>query len=261
MQKSLTSKDLLLILKSTIMTSILPFSEVFFNLKKQGYTVSFSLAENGLSYSAGNSIISPDEFIVDAHYKVASMFDPLEIVTIYAISSEHNNLKGFFMSSEDIANLSFSPEMAEIFNPDCISEAEEKRTYSGAQSTIRATKSRPEGTRALNQEMLTFDTDALISQIKSEEAWSRSDRNSLTIFKNDSLCMVIVGLHPEAAMKKHSATGAITVQVLQGDIIFETLNQKSELTRGKMIALPAGIPHQVYAVKESFFLLTLALQK
>ena len=73
--------------------------------------------------------------------------------------------------------------------------------------------------------------------------------------------MVIVGLHPDAAMKKHSATGAITLQVLQGDIIFETLNQKSELTRGKMIALPAGIPHQVYAVKESFFLLTLALQK
>ncbi len=243
------------------MTSILPFSEVLSNLKKQGYTVSFSLVENGLSYSAGTSMIVPEDFTVDAHYKVASMFDPLEIVTIYAISSDLNNVKGFFILSLDTENQSFSPEMAAIFAADCVSESEDKRPYNTAQSTIRATKRRPEGGRALNQEMLTFDTDALISQIKSEEAWSRSDRNSLTIFKNDTLCMVIVGLHPEAAMKKHSATGSITVQVLQGDIIFETLNQKSELTRGKMIALPAGIPHQVYAVKESFFLLTLALQK
>ena len=242
------------------MTSILPFSEALSNLKKQGYTVSFSLAENGLSYSAGTSVIAPEDFTVDAHYKVASMFDPLEIVTIYAISSDQNHLKGIFILSEE-SGINFSPEMAAIFKSDCISESEEKRPYSSAQSTIKATKRRPEGTRALNQEMLTFDTDALISQIKSEEAWTRSDRNSLTIFKNDTLCMVIVGLHPEAAMKKHSATGSITVQVLQGDIIFETLNQKSELTRGKMIALPAGIPHQVYAVKESFFLLTLALQK
>ena len=242
------------------MSSILLFSEVLHNLKTQGYTVSFSLAENGLLYSSGTSIIGPDEFTVDSHHKAASLFDPLEIVTIFAISSDINHLKGIFISS-DASGIEFSPEMAAIFNPDCISEAEENITYNSAQSTIRATKRRPEGTRALNQEMLTFDTDALISQIKSEEAWSRSDRNSLTIFKNDTLCMVIVGLHPEAAMKKHSATGSITVQVLQGDIIFETLNQKSELTRGKMIALPAGIPHQVYAVKESFFLLTLALQK
>lgn len=243
------------------MTCVLPFSEVLFTLKKQGYTISFSLAENGVSYSGGTSIIIPEDFTIDALYKVASMFDPLEIVTIYAISSDYNNVKGFYISSEDTFNQSFCPKISAIFNLDRISKAEENKSYSSTQSTIRATKSRPEGTRALNQEMLTFDTDALISQIKSEDAWSRSDRNSLTIFKNDSLCMVIVGLHPEAAMKKHSATGAITVQVLQGAIIFETLNQKSELTRGKMIALPAGIPHQVYAVEESFFLLTLALQK
>lgn len=243
------------------MSSILPFSEVLNTLKTQGYTVSFSLAESGLMYSAGTSVISPEDFTIDAHYTVASMFDPLEEITIYAISSNQNHIKGVFISSHTSSNQSFSPQMAAIFAPDCISESEDKKSYNTAQSTIRATKRRPEGGRALNQEMLTFDTDALISQIKSEEAWARSDRNSLTIFKNDTLCMVIVGLHPEAAMKKHSATGSITVQVLQGDIIFETLNQKSELTRGKMIALPAGIPHQVYAVKESFFLLTLALQK
>ncbi len=243
------------------MSSIHPFSEVLHNLKKQGYTVSFSLAENGLLYSAGTSMIGPEDFTVDGHYKVSSMFIPTDEVTIYAISSAINHIKGVYISSDDIANNSFSSEMAAIFDVESKIASAEKKSEVSTQSTIRATRQRPEGGRALNQEMLTFDTDALISQIKSEEAWSRSDRNSLTIFKNDTLCMVIVGLHPEAAMKKHSATGAITVQILQGHINFETENQQSELTRGKMIALPPGIPHQVYAVKETFFLLTLALQK
>ena len=243
------------------MSSIHPFSEVLSSLKQQGYTVSFSLVEDGLKYSAGTSIIWPEDFTVDSHYKVASVFIPNEEVTIYAISSDINHVKGVYISSEDISNNSLSREMADKFDTKSKSAHTKKKIEKSTQTTVRATRQRPEGGRALNQEMLNFDTDALISQIKSEDAWSRSDRNSLTIFKNDSLCMVIVGLHPDAAMKKHSATGAITLQVLQGDIIFETLNQKSELTRGKMIALPAGIPHQVYAVKESFFLLTLALQK
>ena len=114
------------------MTSILPFSEALSNLKKQGYTVSFSLAENGLSYSAGTSVIAPEDFTVDAHYKVASMFDPLEIVTIYAISSDQNHLKGIFILSDE-SGINFSPEMAAIFISDCISESEEKRAYSTAQ--------------------------------------------------------------------------------------------------------------------------------
>ena len=243
------------------MSSIHPFSEVLHNLKKQGYTVSFSLAENGLLYSAGTSIIAPEDFIIDAHYKVANMFIPTDDVTIYAISSDINHIKGIYISSEDAENSLFSVEMANKFDVEIKSTHDQNLNEKKVlpQSTIRATRQRPEGGRALNQEMLTFDTAGLISQIKSEEAWSKSDRNSLTIFKNDFLCMLIVGLHSNASMKKHSAAGTISLQVLQGEIIFETENQQTELTKGKMIALPAGIPHQVYAVKESFFLLTLAV--
>lgn len=243
------------------MSSIHPFSEVLHNLKQQGYTVSFSLTEDGLLYSAGTSVISPEDFTVDEHYKVASMFIPTEEVAIYAISSDINHIKGVYISSEDMANSSLSPEMADKFNVESKSAHFKKPSESSTQSTVRATRQRPEGGRALNQEMLTFDTEALIKQIKSEEAWSKSDRNSLTIFKNDSLCMVIVGLHAEAFMKKHSASGTISLQILEGEILFETDNQKTQLTIGKIITLPAGIPHQVYAAKESFFLLTLALQK
>ena len=243
------------------MSSILPFSEVLQNLRSQGYTVSFSFGDNGLLHSAGTSIITPDEFTIDGQYTAASLFEPLEEITIYAISSDQNHIKGILISSDLSNNSAFSQEMTAIFNLNSLSKASEKNLISPSQSTVKATRQRPEGERVLNQEMLTFDIDALISQIKSEEAWTKSDRNSLTIFKNDFLCMVIIGLQPDAAMKKHSATAALTVQVLQGSLIFETENQKSELTMGKMIVLPAGIPHQVYALKESFFLLTLALQK
>lgn len=243
------------------MSSIHPFSEVLQNLKQQGYTVNFSIAEDGLMHSAGNDTIYPEDFTIDKTFKVASMFEPADEVMVYAISSQKYHIKGIFTSSDEIENLSLLPPMTLKFAASSDSLNSSKTSKIESQSTVRATVSRPEGGRALNKEMLTFDTEALINQIKSEEAWKRSERNSLTIFKNETLCMVIVGLKPDAAMKKHSAAGAITVQVLHGKIIFETENQKSELSRGMMIALPAGIPHQVYAAHESFFLLTLALQK
>lgn len=60
-------------------------------------------------------------------------------------------------------------------------------------------------------------------------------------------------------MKTHTAPGMISVQLLEGAITFCTEKQSSDLEAGQMLALHAGIPHSVFACKESIFLLTLAI--
>ena len=60
-------------------------------------------------------------------------------------------------------------------------------------------------------------------------------------------------------MKTHTAPGTISVQVLQGKIRFTTEKKAVEREKGQMLALYAGIPHSVFAVEESVFLLTMAL--
>lgn len=122
-----------------------------------------------------------------------------------------------------------------------------------------ATPQRPEGDRMLNAPLVEMNLNKFITQITKETTWAESDHNSITLFKSDSLRIVLLGLHENAELKTHTANGTISVQVLEGKISFTTEQQTVVLEKGQMIALHEKIPHSVLAIKESFFLLTLAM--
>ncbi len=124
-----------------------------------------------------------------------------------------------------------------------------------------ATPQRPEGDRLLKAPLVEMDLNNFISQIKEEPTWANSDHNSITIFKSDSMRIVLLGMHENAELKTHKAGGVISVQVLEGKINFNTEQQTVLLEKGQMIALQEKLPHSVLALKESFFLLTLAMDK
>ncbi|MDQ2753211.1 MAG: cupin domain-containing protein [Bacteroidota bacterium] len=116
---------------------------------------------------------------------------------------------------------------------------------------------RPEGARLVDAPLVSIDIPEFIKQLKSESTWENSDRNAMTVYKTNGMRIVLIALHEEAVMKKHTAGGIISVQVLEGELFFST-DDKSELIRkGQMIALHKGLPHSVKAIKESVFLLTL----
>ena|SRR5687768_16343617 len=124
-----------------------------------------------------------------------------------------------------------------------------------------ATPQRPEGGRMLDAEVVHLDVPAFIEKVKAESTWRDSDRNSMTIFKSDTLRVVLLGLHKDAELKPHQANGVITVQVLEGTISFSTENATHTLNPGQMIALHEKITHSVTAITDAFFLLTLAPTK
>lgn len=128
-----------------------------------------------------------------------------------------------------------------------------------------ATPLRPEGDRILNAPMVEMDLNKFISQLKSEVTWQEGDRNTITVFKSDKLRIVLIGLKENAELKKHTAPGFISVQVIKGNIEFiadpDGVQQAANLKPGQMIALQPQIPHQVTAKEETFFLLTLAVCK
>ena len=86
----------------------------------------------------------------------------------------------------------------------------------------------------------------------------KANRNSITIFKSDSLSIVLIGLHENAELKNHPANGIISLQVLEGQVKYITEVQTIELQKGMMLALHQNIPHLI-ALKETFCLLTVAM--
>lgn len=234
-------------------------SEVLTRLKDEGYTVDFNLDDNCLLCHGNSLQIRPEEFVVDAHYRFEGISDPGDEAVVYAISSAKLGVKGTLVDGYG----TYSDGVAS----DLVKALKEKAAYNPAANSAvapkgkfnEATPQRPAGTRPLDAPLVEMDLSSFRKQIKQEQAWEKSDRNAITIYKNSGMRIVLVALHEGAEMKTHTAPGTISVQVLEGKIKFTTEKQTAEMGEGQMLALYAGIPHSVLAVKESVFLLTLAV--
>lgn len=121
-----------------------------------------------------------------------------------------------------------------------------------------STELRPEGGRIMDAPLVSMNIPDFVRQIKTEAAWKKNDRNAITIYKTEGMRIVLIALHEDAVIATHTANGVISVQVLDGEIVFNTDRQSAVLKKGEMIALHKGEPHSVAAAKESVFLLTLA---
>jgi quercetin dioxygenase-like cupin family protein len=120
-----------------------------------------------------------------------------------------------------------------------------------------ATVLRPQGNRIMDAALVAIDIPSFSKQIKNEKPWNNSDRNAITVFKTNGLRIVLIALHKNAEMMEHTADGIISLQVLEGKILFTTKEQSVELGKGQMLALHENVLHSVFAKEETIFLLTL----
>ena len=120
-----------------------------------------------------------------------------------------------------------------------------------------ATAQRPQGDRTVDAPLISIDLGSFIEQIRNEKTWEDSDRNAITVFKTNGMRIVLIALHKNAELARHTANGIISVQVLEGQMIFTTDQQSVELSKGQLLTLHQGIPHSIVAIEETVFLLTL----
>lgn len=121
-----------------------------------------------------------------------------------------------------------------------------------------STELRPEGGRLMDAPVVPMNVPEFIRQIKDEPAWKKSDRNAITIYKTNGMRIVLIALHEDAVMEKHTTNGIVSVQVLDGEVTFNTEANSIVLRKGEMIAMHRNVPHSVAATKDSVFLLTVA---
>jgi len=119
-----------------------------------------------------------------------------------------------------------------------------------------ATVSRPGGDRIIDAPTLFVDLPAFTQQIKNEEAWEKSDRNSITVFKTDDMRIVLSAIHKNGELLPHRAEGTMALQVLEGSLKVNTDEQKTTLSPGQIMAIHKGSNYHVIAAEESLYLLT-----
>jgi quercetin dioxygenase-like cupin family protein len=103
-----------------------------------------------------------------------------------------------------------------------------------------------------------LDLVAELAGLRDEEPWRRSGRHSRTLIKDADLRVVLIALRAGARLEEHHAPGRITIHALDGHLHVGVAGQSIDLLRGQIVTLGPTIRHDVQALEESAFLLTIA---
>ncbi|HET7854097.1 MAG TPA: cupin domain-containing protein [Candidatus Methylomirabilis sp.] len=105
--------------------------------------------------------------------------------------------------------------------------------------------------------LLSFRIEDELARLKHEPTWLTGSRNAITLVKKGALRMVLTALRKGTKLHEHHASGSLTLQVVSGSVRFQAAERTLEMGTGEVVVLESGVKHEVEALEESAFLLTL----
>ena len=103
---------------------------------------------------------------------------------------------------------------------------------------------------------LEFDLNAQIEQLKREPAW-QNGRNAKTMVKYSDFRIVLMLMKAQTRIEEHHADGRISVQTIGGHIRMHVAGKDFDLPVGHLLALDHEVRHDVEALEDNAFLLTI----
>lgn len=111
----------------------------------------------------------------------------------------------------------------------------------------------------LAEATIQFNVAKELEQLHHVGAWDQTTgRSSKTLAKYADFRIVLISMKANTRMDQHRAEGRISIQCLVGQLLIHLPNaQKADIAAGGVLVLDCGIPHDVEALTESAFLLTI----
>jgi quercetin dioxygenase-like cupin family protein len=104
---------------------------------------------------------------------------------------------------------------------------------------------------------LEFDLAAEIDQLRREPTWS-TGRNARTLIKYDDFRVVLTALRARSRVSEHRTDGRISIHLLSGRVRLNALGRTFDLRPCSLVSLDRGSAHDMEALEDSAFLLTIA---
>ena len=117
------------------------------------------------------------------------------------------------------------------------------------------TTSKPDGNMV--DKLAQFNLIKEIGDALDQKPWT-AGHFARTLFKKHDLRIVLIVMQNASRMNEHHADGTISIQVLKGNIRVNVAEKAHELGAGDLFTLAASIRHDVEALSDAAFLLTLA---
>jgi quercetin dioxygenase-like cupin family protein len=111
---------------------------------------------------------------------------------------------------------------------------------------------------ALTAPLLTFNLKAEIKRLRGEGHWLKDGRISETLVKYSDFRIVLILMQAGTMMQEHKADARISIHGLSGRLLVQLPENTVELSAGDLLVLEKCLPHDVKAVEDSAFLLSIS---
>jgi quercetin dioxygenase-like cupin family protein len=102
-----------------------------------------------------------------------------------------------------------------------------------------------------------FDLAAIDAEMRRDDAYLREGHTARTLVREPDLRVVLVVMKAKARIAEHSASDTASVHALSGHLRLQLPGNVADLSAGRLVVLERGLRHDVEAVDDSAFLLTL----
>jgi len=90
-----------------------------------------------------------------------------------------------------------------------------------------------------------------------EPTWGAHGHNAKTLVKHPDFRVVLIALKEGSRMPEHKTDQCMTIQALEGRLRLHLPNSTLDLARGELLALEQTVLHDIEALTDSVFLLSL----
>jgi quercetin dioxygenase-like cupin family protein len=116
--------------------------------------------------------------------------------------------------------------------------------------------SRPEPTH----QGAVFDLAAIDAEMRRGEPYQRDGHAARTLIREEDMRVVLIVMRAGARIREHRANDTASIHALSGHVRVQLPDHAADLPAGRLLVLERGLRHDVEAVAESAFLLTLGWQ-
>ncbi|MDQ2642888.1 MAG: hypothetical protein M3020_03670 [Myxococcota bacterium] len=112
----------------------------------------------------------------------------------------------------------------------------------------------------LSDQGTVYDLASIDAEMRREDAYNREGHTGRTLVREQDLRIVLVVMKAGARLAEHQANDTASLQTLSGNVRLKLPETAIELPAGRLLVLERGLRHDVEAISECAFLLTLGWQ-
>ena len=105
---------------------------------------------------------------------------------------------------------------------------------------------------------VTENIPALIDTMKHSYTWLKGELNALILLNHPEKQIVLTALHGKTEIKSFQSDGSVTIQIIEGSLVFNTRKDSVLLNAGQLLTFNEKAKYSLVTLEESVFLLTIS---